>query len=85
MSGWEVGDIALCVDQSGWVMAETGLDADGPRTGQVLVVRAIKVASIGTFLGFAEWPRHGFHHAGFVKVTPDDEMIEAERKASVPA
>lgn len=85
MSGWQHGDLALCVGQSGWMMALTGLDSDGPRCGSVYVVRSIKVTPLGTFLGFADWPRQNFHQSGFVKVTPDAELIEAERKVGVPA
>lgn len=67
------------------MMAVTGLDSDGPRCGAVYVVRAIKVAPHGTFLGFAEFPRAGYHHTGFIKVTPDADLIAEERKTGVPA
>jgi hypothetical protein len=83
MSDWRVNDLALCVDQSGWMMAITGMEAEGPTCGQVLPVKAVKVTTMGTFLGFAQWPRQGFFHTGFVKVTPTPEIIEEERKAGL--
>ncbi len=86
MGDWQLGDLALCVVQSGWVLACTGADAEGPRCGSIYVVRVMKVtARHGLFLVFAEWPGRGFHHRGFVKVTPDEELIAEERKAGVPA
>lgn len=86
MSGWNPGDLALCIGQSGWMKAATGLDADGPRPGSIYVVRAVYVIpEPKQFLIFAEFPRQGFDHTAFVKVTPDEELIAEERKAGVPA
>lgn len=83
---WQIGDLALCIDRGGWIMADNGAEADGPRGGCIYVVRCMAITpNYGLFLGFAEWPRKGFHHRGFIKVTPDEELIAEDRKAGVPA
>ena len=86
MADWQVGDDALCICQDDWVLAANGADADGPRAGQHYKVTVVGYSGpFGVFLGFAEWPRRGYHHTGFIKVTPDADLIEQERRIEVDA
>jgi hypothetical protein len=83
MSDWQIGDEALCIGGDGWMSAIGAIVCDGPVKGSVNTVRAVKETPQGTFLGFAKWPRQGFYHKAFVKVTPSPELIAEEREAGV--
>lgn len=83
---WQIGDLALCVTQDDWVLARDGTDSDGPVAGHCYTVRIVGFSGpFGVFLGFDEWPRRGFHHSGFIKVTPSPDLIAEERRVEVDA
>lgn len=93
MSGWQVGDLALCIKQSQWF----GEFPDcyrampvsfGPECGKTYTVSHLVIDDDGLlFLVFPEWQkeRRCWLASRFIKVTPPREMIEQERKVEVPA
>jgi hypothetical protein len=83
---WQVGDDALCIAQDEWVLAVDGSDTNGPRAGDHLRVDALRPCGVfGLFLVFDRWNGRGFHHSGFIKVTPPADMIEQERREVIEA
>tara|TARA_R110002012_G_scaffold16958_23_gene64569 strand:- start:38 stop:331 length:294 start_codon:yes stop_codon:yes gene_type:complete len=88
MSGWQKGDLALCVRDGSWVNHN-----GGPRKGEIHKVVAIMTGEVGhhinphpsntCFLAFAPWlPISVFGNVNFRKVTPpkadefDREVID---------
>lgn len=89
MSGWQVGDLAVCLVHYN----ATGLALI--RKGELVTVSKVEPAALdekrkstACGLQFAAKPgvrRYFYASEYFLKVTPPKEMIEEERKAGVPA
>ena len=78
---WAPGDMAECVVEGPWFHWALGF-TDGPERGFVAIVREVRLAPTRTgelrlFLGFARWPRKTFDAAGFRKLTPRADAVEA--------
>ena len=67
---WQAGDVALCIDASGWFHLGTSDRADGPRYGESYVVEAVSLCYAAQILRFAEWGDTWCDAAAFVKVQP---------------
>lgn len=84
---WQPGDQALCICDK-W--GERGPARPLPKKGCVYTVREVEVDPCGVE-GFWLWEfpgsdwGDGFAAAQFIKVTPDKDMIERERRVPVPA
>lgn len=67
---WQAGDVALCIDATGWKCFKSNDPTDGPRYGQSHVVEAVRTYRRAQFLRFAQWEDIWFEAALFVKVQP---------------
>lgn len=81
MSDWQAGDLALCLEQSGYQDSETGVLTDGPKAGSINTVAEVQSIPFDGMpviaLGFKEWPRC-FHHLSFRKITPGHTITGSE-------
>ena len=92
--GWEPGDLAMCIFQGEWfAVRNDGAEwkSYGPRSGQILTVRAVARSNRGNLLlFFADYPDpavpgplNGYRAIYFRKITPpaadefDREVIAA--------
>ncbi len=88
MSGWQVGDLALCIKQGQWrERHDRKRPLKSPQPGCRYVVSEVVIGTDGVvFLGLEGFhPFEIFVAKRFVKITPDAELIAEERKAGVPA
>lgn len=85
MDDWQAGDLAMCVDGSGWANYVDGVweVVEGPQTGWSGYVERVTASPPPSGLGapgemlvmlhFAEWPDmigEGWHAAAFRKIKP---------------
>lgn len=82
---WQPGDMAECIVQGDWIMAETGQDSPGPQLSETRIVAKVRVkrcpvrGEVILWLGFARYPEKIFDASFFRKVRPSaDEHIAAE-------
>ena len=91
MSGWEKGDLALCV-RGGPIQGPD--DWDYPQSGKLYTVEAFGISEFDYKSMSALWLVDGpINNSGdkvwptlrFIKVTPTKVMIKHERREGVPA
>lgn len=94
MSGWQVGDLALCIKLGDWkTYFESGAISKGfgPPAGAVLTVRAVyHEPRHGIVLRFLDFPDSqtpgwtGFQAVRFRKVTPGTDIEGVEERRRIP-
>lgn len=93
MSGWHVGDLALCIKQDDWrQVCADGISwpTEGPRPGSVHVVVKVCPAPVTgvTNLFFSEFPDFtdgaGYSASRFRKVTPGTDIEGVEERRRIP-
>ena len=78
-AGWQVGDLALCINTEGWVDGPTRKPSAGIKAGCVSVVRRVWQQYTFTMLVFDEGHPDGCSAANFRKIRPDErEACEPE-------
>ena len=82
---WQPGDLAECIVQGDWVMAETREDSPGPQLSETRIVTKVRAkrcpvrGEVILWLGFARYPGRIFDASFFRKVRPSaDQQIAAE-------
>lgn len=91
MSGWEPGDLALCIKLGNWQYTATGdLAPDGGmRCGVIASVRRVAVSPRGNLvLWFVGYPGDEFHDGyvadRFRKITPGADIQGIEEPRRIP-
>ena len=93
MNGWEVGDLALCIDDApprdicgtGRLECDPSLIAN-LRCGALYTVTQVVVCVCGNHLGIGDKSaRAGGYDKRFIKVTPPADMALESEGADVPA
>lgn len=87
MSGWQPGDLALCVKLNRWVACRTKheiFNRKVPRPGGVYTVEASGTIDQSLFLLLRGFPRDSWKAVNFIRVTPPASMLVENNETNIP-
>lgn len=87
---WKPGDLAECLHDGGWFSGSTGMNAPGPRQGEIRMVERVVFQPWPTVtaepvegLIFARYGHEGYVSTAFRKIVPRADRAEAGTAATL--
>ncbi len=93
MTDWQVGDLAMCLNDTGWNSITTGVSRQGPRKGEVCKVRDLRARpqeiaeGPDVYLVFWDFADAAFPESSFRKIRPSavSEIEKLRALCDVPS